>query len=1231
MRSEQQVLNRIKEILKDEPKGMSITEISAKINLNRNSVAKYINMLQISGQVEMQTRAAAKIFYLARRLPIAEIVSVSSDAVILVDEALHVVQTNDAVLTLLNLTHEDSKSQSVLDLITPIEGLEGALAHLKQALAGEKTETEITLQADKEDCCFRVQFIPILFEDGANGVALVFADISGQQKMEKALEESDERYRDLYENSPIANFSISTDGRIRRCNRHAAEMLGYTVEELVGRPVFELYADAPEGKTRAREVFERFLQSRAIHDEELLMRKADGSPLWVYLTMNAVRDAQGNLVESRSTVVDITERKNAERELEKYRAHLEELVAERTADLQRSEERLRMALEGANDGLWDWEVDTGKAYLSPRYYTMLGYEPGEFPPSYEAWESRVHPDDLAAALQNLNDHTAGKNPQYETTFRMRARSGEYRWILSRGRVTERDDEGRAQRIVGTHTDITDQKQAEEELRRAEEEKQQILDSAVELFGYYDTDLRVLWCNQATADSVGLAKDELIGRHCYEVRHQRGEPCEGCPLMRVLETGEAHDAEIETPDGRTMFIRGQPIFDEEGNITSLMKFSYDITKRKQTEEALQAANAYNRSLIEASLDPLVTINPEGRITDVNTATEAVTGYSRDALIGTDFSDYYTDPAMARAGYLQVFEDGQVRDYPLEIKHRDGTATPVLYNATVYRDEQGNIAGVFAAARDVTEQQRMQQKLQENEAQLAEREHLLNKIFEILPIGVWLADREGRLIMGNPAGKRIWGAEPLVPPEEYGVFRARRLPSGEAVAADDWALVHTIKQGVTVADEILEIDAFDGKKRIIVNYTTPIIGEDGGIEGAVIVNHDITDRWLAERALQESEESYRTIIETASEGIWEQDSQHITLRVNPTMAAMLGYHVDEMIGRPVQEFLFEEDIRELRTALQAQRQEGLRGMYECRLKHKDGTARWVLVSATPKRDKDGTLAGSFAMFTDITERKRAEDALRQHTEDLARLNRQLAESRKQYRCLVEHAPDMIAIHDGDQYIYVNPAGMQLLHVEDPADIIGKSVMIFLHHDYRDVVRTRIEQMKQMAVKVPVIEEKLLTLDGKIVDVEVAAHPFSSQGKRLIHLIARDISQRKRAEDALRESEERFRYITEHSPDIIYMLDREGRFTYVSPSTERITGYTQEEMLEQSFMDYIPESEVPKAYRAQKKVLEGEELLQLQLHFIRKNGEAVPLECNVSPAYKNGIVVGSQGIARDITRRE
>ena len=136
---------------------------------------------------------------------------------------------------------------------------------------------------------------------------------------------------------------------------------------------------------------------------------------------------------------------------------------------------------------------------------------------------------------------------------------------------------------------------------------------------------------------------------------------------------------------------------------------EIKERKCAEEAYQSASAYNRSLIESSLDPFMTINAEGQITDINTATEKITGYSAQELIGTDFAGYFTEPEKARSGYMLVFRDGLVRNYELAIRHKSGLLTPVIYNASLYRDKDGKVLGVVATARDISDIKRAEEEL------------------------------------------------------------------------------------------------------------------------------------------------------------------------------------------------------------------------------------------------------------------------------------------------------------------------------------------------------------------------------------------------------------------------------------------------------------------------------------------------------------------------------------------
>ena len=153
-----------------------------------------------------------------------------------------------------------------------------------------------------------------------------------------------------------------------------------------------------------------------------------------------------------------------------------------------------------------------------------------------------------------------------------------------------------------------------------------------------------------------------------------------------------------------------------------------------QKAAVHSNAYNRSLIEASLDPMVIISPEGSISDLNAASEKITGYLREELIGSDFSSYFTNPKLARQGYLEAFEKNQVTNYPLEIQHKDGHITPVLYNVSIYNDEKGQIAGVYATARNISLEKKSEERYYK----------LINTMGE----GVWVIDPAGITTYVNP---------------------------------------------------------------------------------------------------------------------------------------------------------------------------------------------------------------------------------------------------------------------------------------------------------------------------------------------------------------------------------------------------------------------------------------------------------------------------------------------------
>jgi PAS domain S-box-containing protein len=263
------------------------------------------------------------------------------------------------------------------------------------------------------------------------------------------------------------------------------------------------------------------------------------------------------------------------------------------------------------------------------------------------------------------------------------------------------------------SDITERKEAEEALKQTEQLYRIVFDNSQDGFQLFELiydetgkpcDLRFLRVNRAYEKIMGVKAKDVTGKTTRRISPN----CESYWFEvpdRVVKTGRSEHVELYNKDiNKTLDCY---YFQYSKNLVGTL--FRDITERKKTEEKLRAASSYSRSLIEASLDPLVTISSDGKITDVNKATESVTGFSRRQLIGSDFSTYFTNPVKARKGYKEVFREGFVRDYPLAIKHKSGQITDVLYNATVYRNEKGEIQGVFAAAHDVTERKLAEQKL------------------------------------------------------------------------------------------------------------------------------------------------------------------------------------------------------------------------------------------------------------------------------------------------------------------------------------------------------------------------------------------------------------------------------------------------------------------------------------------------------------------------------------------
>jgi PAS domain S-box-containing protein len=277
------------------------------------------------------------------------------------------------------------------------------------------------------------------------------------------------------------------------------------------------------------------------------------------------------------------------------------------------------------------------------------------------------------------------------------------------------------------------KHAEEALEEREAEYRSLFENSIMGISQTYSDGRYKRINKAYAEMYGYPDTSTMMKELSSGAKLFSYPNDRKRVMEILDKSgymPPTEFELNRRNGEKFWavVSAKKVMDNDGKLLYLQADHRDITGRKKLEKEMYSASLYARNLIEASLDPLVTINAEGKITDVNLSTEKITGITRKKLIGSDFADYFENPDKARVGYKTVFSEGMVKDYPLSILHTSGRKIDVLYNATLFKNEKGEIQGVFAAARDITDQKKMEEELQKSRKLLEKLNHYLINVIE-----------------------------------------------------------------------------------------------------------------------------------------------------------------------------------------------------------------------------------------------------------------------------------------------------------------------------------------------------------------------------------------------------------------------------------------------------------------------------------------------------------------------
>jgi PAS domain S-box-containing protein len=639
----------------------------------------------------------------------------------------------------------------------------------------------------------------------AQAVEKLQREVVERQRAEQALFEKSRILDAFFASSVNPMVILDRDFNFIRVNEAYAKACQKDVSEFPGHNHFEFYPNYEN-----EQIFRQVLKSKVPFQAQAKPFIFPDHPEWGFTywdwNLSPILGPMGEVEFFVFALKDVTDRTLA------------------MDQIKQKEELLRNVLEILPVGVWivDKTGRIGQGNQTAReiwagaeYVGLDQY--GEYKGWWADTGKKIEPEEWAAARAITKGETS-LNEEVE----IECFDGSHK-IIFNSAVPFRNN---AQEITGAiiiNQDITARRRGEASRR----EQAALLELAHDAIFDCSLDGKILFWNHGAEVIYGWSKEEALGKVSHVLLHSRfSEPLEQI-IEKLIRVGrwEGEFSQVNRY-GVPLFTSGRWALkvDKKGKPVGILKINIDITERKKAEDALKSSSIYSRTLIEASLDPLVTISPDGKITDVNKATEFVTGVPRESLIGSDFSNYFTDPAKAREGYEEAFLKGSIRDFPLVILHASGLLTDVLYNATVFKDESGEVQGIFAAARDITERKK------------AEEERLrLAKAIEQAAEGFIIMDADREILYVNPAFEKINDLR------SADILRSTYDDLLRMVGREEW-LGQEIASTLGLKDRWnghMTRRKKDGSACELNVVISPLLDEAGKIKNYVAVERDVTE--------------------------------------------------------------------------------------------------------------------------------------------------------------------------------------------------------------------------------------------------------------------------------------------------------------------------------------------------------------------------------------------------------
>jgi len=671
-----------------------------------------------------------------------------------------------------------------------------------------------------------------------------------------------------------------------------------------------------------------------------------------------------------------------------------------------------------------------------------------------------------------------------------------------------------QRVAELKALETAHKQAEQPLGKAEEDKLAILNSISELVVLQDLEHRMVWTNKAAAESVGLTAAQLVGKYCYEIWPQRSQPCVGCPVTKARQTGKPQKAEITIPDGKTWSIRGYPVLDANDCVVGAVELALDITDRKKAEQALADEATRRRILVDQSLDGIVILDDNAKVYEANQQFAEMLGYTPEEIRELHTWDW--DIQWSREELLEMGRKVDETGFHLETCHRrkDGSTIDVeiSVNGTV-------IAGqklIFCVCHDITERKRAEEKLNESEERFRIASQIASDVVYERDLQTGIATFYGDI-------DSHFGYEPGEYPRTMEGWREHVHP--EDLAWIDSQSIYQMEPGVPHSIEY-RMRKKDGTYMTWLDKVTVICDEKTGkplkFLGAAT---DITERKQAEQALQSEKNKLQSLIDALEDDLGIQDKDYNIIYQNEPSKAHFGDHLGEKCYRAYEGRDKVSDDCPVKKAFK----DGKSHTSERRVVTLSGEGTYLENTANPIRDAGGEIVACLEVGRNVTERKRAEEALR--------------DSEEKTRKMFESVSDGISVIDLSGVITeVNQRTVEMHGFGSRDEILGKSAFdIVAPRDREKIARNMRQALKRGTVRDQ--EYTLVRSDGSEFPAELSTSVLKdSSGKAIGHItIARDITDRKQAEQALQSEKNKLQSLIDALEDNISIQDKDYNIIY------------------------------------------------------------------------------------------